>query len=224
VLYPGQLFQEELFVLEDDSSWSCLSEGHRVCANTASFSIPSFGGTVFDVHDLVTPLDVSQALALDVEFEPEEEHMAGWCAEEKAQYKVWAASRNKTRSGPRLSAKARLLRAKKEASATDQRQYAKQFAEAKQAEYQSWRDNEVFDLVDMRKHPAKNFVTGRWVLTIKRDKDGKFTKCKARWVLRGFQDKQKLEQQTDSPTATRPGFRLTCQVAANRQLCVSYGP
>ena len=36
-------------------------------------------------------------------------------------------------------------------------------------------------------------------------------------MLRGFQDRQKDFQQTDSPTATRPGFRLACQLAANRQ-------
>ena len=40
-------------------------------------------------------------------------------------------------------------------------------------------------------------------------------KCKARWVLRGFQDNQKDSQQTDSPAATRPGFRLMTAVAAN---------
>ena len=72
----------------------------------------------------------------------------------------------------------------------------------------------VYDLVDVRKQKCKNFVTGRWVLTIKRDKDGKFLKAKARWVLRGFQDTQKDWQQTDSPTSTRPGFRAVCQVAA----------
>ena len=59
-------------------------------------------------------------------------------------------------------------------------------------------------------------MKGIWVLTVKRDKDGKFVKCKARWVLKGFQDKQKLDQQTDSPTSTRPGFRMTCQLAANK--------
>ena len=48
-----------------------------------------------------------------------------------------------------------------------------------------------------------------------RDKDGKFLKCKARWVLRGFQDRQVWDLQTDSPTSTRPGFRLQCQAAAN---------
>merc|ERR1711953_211796 len=83
-------------------------------------------------------------------------------------------------------------------------------------EFKSWQEeNHVYEIVDMRKHHCKNYVTGRWVLTIKRDKDGNFEKCKARWVLRGFLDKQGNTIQTDSPTATRPGFRLTCQVAAN---------
>ena len=42
-------------------------------------------------------------------------------------------------------------------------------------------------------------------------------KCKARWVLRGFQDRQKDEQQTDSPPASRSGFRLAVQQAANKR-------
>ena len=56
------------------------------------------------------------------------------------------------------------------------------------------------------------------MLTIKTDQNGNFLKCKARWVLRGLQDKQKNDQQTDSPAATRPGFRLACQFGANRGL------
>ena len=105
---------------------------------------------------------------------------------------------------------------RKEATATEKRQLKKQFDEAKQAEYQSWLDNEVFELVDMRKlGKIKNYVTGPWVLTIKRYKDGNFLKAKARLVLRGFQDRQKDSQQTDSPAASRPGFRLAVQMAAN---------
>ena len=34
-------------------------------------------------------------------------------------------------------------------------------------------------------------------------------------MLRGFQDRQKDAQQTDSPTSTRPGLRLLCQNAAS---------
>ena len=84
---------------------------------------------------------------------------------------------------------------------------------AKKAEYESWKNN-VFVLIDMRKENVRNFVTGRWVLTINCDMKDNFEKCKARWVLRGFQDKQKNDQQTDSPASTRPGFRMACQMAA----------
>ena len=75
---------------------------------------------------------------------------------------------------------------RKEATATEIKAYQRQFLEAKQLECKSWLDNEVFDLVDTRKIQVRNWVTGRWVLTLKRDKDGNFLKTKARWVLRGF--------------------------------------
>ena len=83
-------------------------------------------------------------------------------------------------------------------------------------EYGSWVDNEVFDLIDMSKVKPRIFVTGRWVLTIKTDKQGNFLRAKARWVLRGFQDKQKEYQQTDSPASTRPRYRMSCQMTASK--------
>ena len=107
-------------------------------------------------------------------------------------------------------------RARKEASAQEVRGYFKQFAEARHLEHRSLVDNEVFDLIDMRKFKPRNYVTGRWVLTIKTDKQDNFLRAKARWVLRGFQDKQKEYMQTDSPASTRPGFRMSCQMAASQ--------
>ena len=107
-------------------------------------------------------------------------------------------------------------RARKEASAKEVRGYYKQFAGAKHLEYRSWVDNEVFDLIDMRKVKPRNYVTERCVLTIKTDKQGNFLRAKARWVLRGFQDKKKEYQQTDSPASTRPGFRMLCRMAASK--------
>ena len=68
---------------------------------------------------------------------------------------------------------------------------------------------------DKSRHKIDNCVTGRWVLTIKVDKDGQFKKFKARWACRGFQDAQKYDLQTDSPTATRYGFRVASQHAAS---------
>ena len=54
-------------------------------------------------------------------------------------------------------------RAREEASAQEVRGHYKQFAEAKHLEYRSWYDNEVFDLINMRKFNPRNYVTGRWV-------------------------------------------------------------
>ena len=104
----------------------------------------------------------------------------------------------------------------KKALVLEVRGYHKQFAEAKQLECRSSVDNEVFDLIDLKKVKPKNYVTGRRVLTIKTDKQGNFLTAQARLVLRGFQDKQKEYQQTDSPASTRPGFRMDCQMAASK--------
>ena len=198
IFYPEA--QDDLYVLEDKSHWCMLPESHKVSAMTCSFSFPrDVESKVFDVSQIHTTQRTFLALGLDVG--PE---LSTACAV----------------VGSALAApsRAKVNRARKEASVMDKRHFAKQFLEAKKAEYQSWLDNDVFELVDMRKLKVRNFVSGRWVLTIKRDKDGSFQKCKARWVLRGFQDRQKDEQQTDSPAATRPGFRLLCQLAANRNL------
>lgn len=112
--------------------------------------------------------------------------------------------------------KSSLLVGKKRIEATQQEkcELAKQFLDAKKAECQSWFDNDVFEIVDLRKIRVRNFVKARWVLTVKNDKDGKFLRCKVRWVLKSFQDKQKDSQQTDSPAASRSGFRCATQQAA----------
>ena len=60
-------------------------------------------------------------------------------------------------------------RARKEATLKKLKVYARLFIEAKSAEIKSWFDNDVFDLVNIRKFKPKSFVTGRWVLTVKRD-------------------------------------------------------
>ena len=82
------------------------------------------------------------------------------------------------------STSALIEKKRKEATATETRASQKQFLEAKHLERKSWLDNEVFDLVDTRKIQVRNWVAGRWVLTLKRDKHGNFLKTKARWVLR----------------------------------------
>eukprot|EP00439_Symbiodinium_sp_Y106_P062085 s2546_g9.t1 len=91
-----------------------------------------------------------------------------------------------------------------------QRKYAAEIRAAKLEEFKSYLDNDAIRLTDRGKLSRDvNFLTGRWVLTVN------FSKFKARWVCRGFQDKFAWDQQTDSPTATRYGLRLVAQCAAD---------
>ena len=97
------------------------------------------------------------------------------------------------------------------------KKYAKEIKQAKLEEFRSFLNITAMIFRDKRRQKIDNYVTGRWVLTIKVDKDGqfkKFKKFKARWVCRGFQDAQKYDLQTDSPTATRYPFRVASQHAA----------
>ena len=69
----------------------------------------------------------------------------------------------------------------------------------------------------MRKVKPRNYVTGRWLLTIKTDKQGNFLKAKARWVLRGFQDQTEgISADGFSLLPHDPGFRMSCQMAASK--------
>ena len=77
-------------------------------------------------------------------------------------------------------------RALKEASAKEVRGHYKQFAEAKHLEHRSWVDNKVFDLVDVKIFKPRNYVTGRWVLTIKTDKQGNFLRTKSQMGVKRF--------------------------------------
>ena len=95
------------------------------------------------------------------------------------------------------------------------RKYAKEIKQAKLEEFRSFLDFTAMTFRDKRRHKIDNYVTGTWVLTMKVDKDGQFKKFKARWVCRGFQDAQKYDLQTNSPTATRYGFRVASQHAAS---------
>lgn len=104
-----------------------------------------------------------------------------------------------------------------EVSPKQLKDFSKQVRLAKAKEFRSWLDNKTIIFVDSRKQQLKNLISGRWVLTFKRDKQGAILSCKARWVARGFLDSQKNVLQTDSPTATRFGFRMTCQMAANHR-------
>ena len=194
-----------------------LNEAQKMYSHAASFTQPTDReGCYYDPDDLYVNDFAIETFSYYGTYSPQNwgdisPHMPG--LELHGSEFAFRALGSTKKTIPTL--KQRLLKKRKEASATQLREYKDQFAKAKADECKSWVDHDVYEMIDLRKHQCKNFVTGRWVLTIKYDKNNNFDKCKARWVLRGFQDKQKDFQQTDSPTATRPGFRLTCQYAAN---------
>ena len=98
----------------------------------------------------------------------------------------------------------RRSRARKEASAKEVRGYFQQFAEAKHLEYNSWVVNDVSDLVDLRNVKQRNYATGRWVLTIKADKQGNFLMAKIKMGI------ERSPRQTEGISTDRfPCFHKT---------------
>ena len=183
----------------DKLSWTFLTQEQKLCSNTASFSVPRYiTGLPVDVLHTDSPSDLAwltshQALKANVRHQKKRAYgdlsaeYSGITEEDRAFLTLWQTS---DEEHAHLVGKKR-----KDASQQEQRELVKQFLEAKKAECQSWLDNDVYDLVDTRRLQVKNFVSGRWVLTVKRDKDGNFLKCKERWVLRGFKDRRMLRPQ-----------------------------
>ena len=206
MLYP------DLYVLTNDEHW----KAHKYGAAAGSSCFVTAENVEHQVkYNLTTIPGVQRSLCLDEVIDDSSstqvEFPKGVDSQTRDMLERCVATCGKA-AGARVKKKSR---ARKEASAQEVRAHYKQFAEAKRLEYKSWVDNEVCDLIGMRKVKPKNYVTGRWVLTIKTDKQGNFLRAQARWVLRGFQDKQKDYLQTVSLASTRPGFQLSCQMAAS---------
>ena len=198
IAYPEDMpdgIGDALYVDEHPCVWSYLSEALKYASNTASWTVPTYYPTQRDAS-------VSECLF----FGSHIFHVS------KAPFTALAGESARTEGAKKKKAAAR-----KEAGIVELRQYSKQFHKAKLDECTSWKKNDGYKLIDMRKQEVKNYVTGSWVLTVKREPNGTSIKAKARWVLRGFQDRQKWVQQTDSPTSTRPAFRLGCQQSAIMQ-------
>ena len=92
----------------------------------------------------------------------------------------------------------------REQSVQEVQGYHKQFSEAKHIEWKSWTDSEVFDLVDLRKNKPKNYVTGRWVISITTDKNGQLSHDE------DSMDTARIPRQAEAlPTARFPCFHKT---------------
>eukprot|EP00435_Cladocopium_sp_Y103_P076258 s26_g85.t1 len=183
----------DLVLEDDDKTWCFLTQEQKICCNTASFSVPRLiDGSPIQVSSVESSSSIGMSYTVLSERQRSKsrkfrsdiiEEYHGITDEDKAFMTLYSV----TDKFAHLVGKKR-----KEATQQEKRDLAKQFLDAKKAECQSWIDNEVFDLVDMRKMKVRNFVAGRWVLTVKKDKDGNFQKCKARWVQRVFKTNKRI--------------------------------
>ena len=98
-------------------------------------------------------------------------------------------------------------RARKEATLKELKVYARMFIEAKSAEIKSWFDNDVFDLVDIRKFKPKSFVTGRLEMASSRSarQDGCFADFK---TARKMLSKRIARRQQDQAATSLPECSL----------------
>ncbi|OLP80807.1 hypothetical protein AK812_SmicGene38735 [Symbiodinium microadriaticum] len=155
---------EEGDLVIDEKDWVLLTEEQKLCSNTGSFSMPRYmGGSPIDIREVTSRIRSDRT-----RYQPSRKNRS----DIREEYDLLteddkALSVSPLKGLSNLSQKAQ----RKEATAKEKRELKKQFDEAKAAEYQSWLDNDVFELIDTRKlGNIRNYVTGRWVLTLKRDK------------------------------------------------------
>ena len=193
---------EEGDLVVDEKDWVLLTEEQKLCSNTGSFSMPRYmSGSPIDIRGVTSRIrsDRTRYQPLRKNRSDIREEYDLLTEDDKA----LSVSPHKDLSN--LSQKAQ----RKEATAKEKRELKKQFDEAKAAEYQSCLDNDVFELIDTRKlGNIRNYVTGRWVLTLERDKDGNFLKCKAR-----FSEVSKTVRRISNRLIVRP---LAVQVSVLR--------
>ena len=145
----------------------------KVCSNTGSFTVPR------DIEDRPSSLHAMPSAEVYNNFSffahtrqhdkyDVESVCHGLNDDDRAMLTLYTE-----RQESRKASNTQQLIGKKRKEATQQeiRAYTKPFLEAKQLECKSWLDNEVFDLVETRKLQVRNWVTGRWALTIKRDRE-----------------------------------------------------
>jgi hypothetical protein len=89
------------------------------------------------------------------------------------------------------------------------------------AEHDQLVDAQTWTLV--KKSDAKNVISGKWVFKIKRDKDGKIERYKARWVARGFSQKRDIDYtEIFAPVVRYSSIRMLLSLANAQDLNI-YG-
>jgi len=92
---------------------------------------------------------------------------------------------------------------------------------AEHAEYDQLEDAETWDLVS-RTADVKNVITGKWIYKIKRDAERKIARYKARWVARGFSQREGIDyDEIFAPVVRYSSIRLLLSIANQHNLDVA---
>ena len=91
------------------------------------------------------------------------------------------------------------------------------FSDAKDAELISWKRNNAYVIVQKSEipHQHQKFLSGRWVLTMKKSGEGNMIP-KARYVVRGFEE-DTSNIVSDSPTCSKDSLRALITVACQKK-------
>jgi hypothetical protein len=82
-------------------------------------------------------------------------------------------------------------------------------------EYEALLSNNTWDLV--LRPPGANVVTGKWIFKRKLKPDGSLDRYKARWVLRGFTQRPRVDyDETFSPVVKPATVRIVLTLAVSR--------
>lgn len=87
---------------------------------------------------------------------------------------------------------------------------------AMEAEFHALQANRTWKLVD--KPPCAHIITGKWVFKHKFLPDGTLERYKARWVVRGFKQRQGIDfQETFTPVVKPASIRTVLAIAASKR-------
>ena len=150
------LHYPDLYVLTNDEHWTMTPETHKYAAAAGSFCFATTeNGNQQDICSLITMPCVQRSLHLNGptnDFDNiKVEVPKGVDGQNRDMLERCMATCGRA-AGTRANTRSR---ARKEASAQEVRGYYEQFAEAKHLESRSMVDNEVFDLINMRKKQAE---------------------------------------------------------------------
>ena len=96
-----------------------------------------------------------------------------------------------------------------------------QWRKAMETEYQSLVENETWTLE--RAPTDRKVITGRWVFKIKKDRDGKVLKYKARWVVHDYKQKEGLDYLDTFATVVKPvSYKALTGISVKKGLSIHH--